>query len=91
MGRNQKRNKKVKLQTGSRNSIGQDEEWKNGEQWKWQEAISQDAAKFCRMRNFATCEILQVEKFSQPCKIPTVLQFPCIFYYSFLLVSDLQC
>ena len=52
MGRNQKRNKKAKLQTSSMNSTGQDEQWKNGEQWQWQEAISQDAAKFRRLLNF---------------------------------------
>ena len=37
------------------------------------------------------CEFSQVAKFLQPCKIPAVTQFPCIFYFSFLLVSDLQC
>ena len=32
----------------------------------------EQVAKFRNLRNFATCEILQVAKFSQPCKIPTV-------------------
>ena len=37
-----------------------------------------------RLRKFATCEILQVEKFSQPCKIPAVTQF-LMFYAPFSL------
>ena len=44
-----------------------------------EEAILQDAAKFCRMRNFATCKIF------------AVLHFLCIFFSSFLMVFDLQC
>ena len=51
----------------------------------------QNFAGCCKISQVATCEILQVVKFSQPCKILAVLQFPCIFYSSFLLVFDLQC
>ena len=45
----------------------------------------------CVRGNFTTCEILQVAKFLQSCKIATVTQFLCIFCASFLLVSDLKC
>ena len=39
---------------------------------------------FRRLQKFATCEILQVAKISQPCS------FSSTFCFSFLLVSELQ-
>ena len=47
---------------------------------------------FTTLRNFTgceTCEILQVAKFSQPCKIPAMLHF-FTFCSSFPMGSDLQ-
>ena len=65
MGRNQKRNKKAKIQTGSRNSVAG---LRSG-----QCAGSMNSGK--QEENFATYEILQVAKISQPCKIFTMVLF----------------
>ena len=73
MGRNQKRNKKAKIQTGSRNSVVglRSEQCAGGMNSGKQEAnfarcceISQDGAKFRKMlRNFVGCESSQPTKF----------------------------
>ena len=71
MGRNQKRKKKEKNETGSRNSVigVRSEQCVGGMNSGKQEA------KFRRLRNFPTCEILQVAKISQSGKIHVVLHF----------------
>ena len=44
---------------------------------------------FNMLRNLATCEILQVAKFSQPCKILVVLHF--FSFFALLSFWDLIC
>ena len=58
MGRNQKRNKKAKIETGSRNSVAglRSEQWQAGSKFRnlrnFVGSENSQPAKFCRLENF---------------------------------------